>query len=142
MIHKGIFVNCTHSIKINMVDVRTLAQAFVNAATASVTNGSAFNLCDRSPVNLKDLVNFISRRLFHSNYPRIKTLPIPAFRLGEFVFAKMLKNDLWKARFQLISRSWYYDPQPAMRALAVSTKETIPNFSYMIDWYQNLLPGA
>ena len=137
MIHKGIFINCADSVKINMVDIRTLVQAFINAATTSVKNGSLYNLCDRSPVNLKDLVNFISQHLFHSNYPKIKTLPTFAFRAGEFMFDKILKNVLWKARFQLISRSWYYDPHPAMKALAIIPKETIPNFKYVIDWYKN-----
>ncbi len=137
MINKGIFINCADSVKINMVDIRTLVQAFINAATTSVKNGSAYNLCDRSPVDLKDLVKFISQQLFHSNYPKIKTLPTFAFRLGEFVFNKILKNELWKARFQLISRSWYYDPYPAMKALAIIPIETIPNFKYVIDWYKN-----
>lgn len=137
MINKGIFINCTDSVKINMVDIRTLVQAFINASTTSVNNGSAYNLCDRSPIYLKDLVNFISQHLFHSNYLKIKTLPTFAFRAGEFVFNKILKNELWKARFQLISRSWYYDPYPAMKALAIIPKETIPNFKYTIDWYKN-----
>jgi nucleoside-diphosphate-sugar epimerase len=136
MINKGIFINCAASVKINMVDIRTLAQTFINAATTSVKNGSAYNLCDQSPVDLKDLVNFISQHLFHSNYPKIKTLPTFVFRLGEFVFARILKNEIWKARFQLISRSWYYDPQPAMEALTITPKETIPNFKYVIDWYK------
>jgi nucleoside-diphosphate-sugar epimerase len=137
MVDRGIFLNCTASVKINMIDVRTLAQAFISAATTSLKNGSAYNLCDKSPVELKDLVNFISQELFHSNYPKIKTLPLFAFRTGEFMFDKILKNDLWKARFQLISRSWYYDPNPAMKALAIIPKETIPNFKYVIDWYKN-----
>ena len=136
MINKGIFINCAASVKINMVDIRTLAPAFINAATTSVKNGSAYNLCDRSPVDLKDLVNFISQHLFHSDYPKIKTFPTFAFRAGEFVFDKILKNELWKARFQLISRSWHYDPHPAMKALAIVPKETIPNFKYVIDWYK------
>lgn len=137
MIHKRIFIHCADSVKINMVDIRTLAQAFINAATMSVKNGSAYNLCDRSPVYLKDLVNFISQHLFQSNYPKIKTLPTFAFRAGEFVCDKMFHNDLWKARFQLISRSWHYDSYPVMKALAIIPKETIPNFKYVIDWYKN-----
>jgi nucleoside-diphosphate-sugar epimerase len=137
MIYKGKFINCAASVKINMVDIRSLAQAFINAATTYLKNGSAYNLCDRSPVDLKDLANFISQHLFHSNYPKIKTLPTFAFRAGEFVFDKILKNELWKARFQLISRSWYYDPCPAMKALAIIPKKTIPNFKYVIDWYKN-----
>jgi len=137
MVNKGIFLNCAAPVKINMVDIRTLSQAFINAATTSLKNGSAFNLCDRSPIDLKALVNFISQHLFHSRYPRLKTLPTFTFRMGEFLFDKILKNELWKARFQLVSRSWYYDPYPAMKALAIIPKETIPNFKYVIEWYKN-----
>jgi len=64
-------------------------------------------------------------------------LYIKGHSAGEFVFDKILKNELWKARFQLVSRSWYYDPNPAMKALAIIPKETIPNFKYVIDWYKN-----
>ena len=137
MINKGLFINCAASVKINMVDIRTLVQAFINAAANSMKNGSAYNVCDKSPVDLKDLVNFISQHLFHSNYPKIKTLPTLIFRAGEFVVDNILKNELWTARFQLISRSWYYDPHPAMQALTITPKETIPNFKYVIDWYKN-----
>ena len=51
-------------------------------ATAPVKNGSAYNLCDRKPIEL-------------------------------------------------------YDPQLAMKELAIIPKETIPNFQYVIDWYKN-----
>ncbi len=137
MVNKGIFLNCAASVKINMVDIHTLTQAFINAATLSVKNGSAYNVCDRTPVALKELVNFISQQLFHTNYPKVKTSPTFAFRFGEFVFDRILQNELWKTRFQLISKSWYYDPQPAMEELAIIPKETIPNFKYVIDWYKN-----
>ena len=137
MVNKGIFFNCTTPVKINMVDVQTLTQAFINAATYSVKNGSAYNLCDKTPVELKDLVNFIAQQLFQTNYSKMKTIPTSVFRLGEFVFDKILKNELWKTRFQLISKSWYYDPQPAAKELAITPKETIPNFKYVIDWYKN-----
>jgi hypothetical protein len=139
MINKKIFINAASSVNINMVDVRTLAQAFINAGAMDVENGSAFNICDRSPTVLKDLVNFIARHLIGSDYPKMMTLPTFAFRVGEFVSNRILKSEVWKTRFQLISRSWYYDPFPAMQALAIEAKETIPNFKYVIDWYKTLL---
>lgn len=136
LINKGIFFNCAGSVKINMIDINTLVQAFINAARLPVKHGAAYNICDKHPVELKALVNFISRELAQKNYPRIKTLPSVMFRAGEAFFDKIIKNDLWRARFQLISRSWYFDPKPAMKDLSVIPKETIPNFKYVIDWYK------
>jgi len=136
MVNKGIFLHCASPVKITMGDIQTLAEAFIHAAKYEVENGCAYNVCDRSPVELKELVNFISQQLLHKDYPKIKTLPTFFFRLGEFTFDKIVKNELWKARFQLISKSWYYDPQPAMKDLKIVPKETIPNFSYVIDWYK------
>ncbi|MCP4403863.1 MAG: hypothetical protein GY801_41975, partial [bacterium] len=101
-----------------------------------VKNGGAYNLCDLHPVNLKELVNFISQELFHDDYPKFKTLPTLAFRCGESLFKHLLHNELWTARFELISRNWYYDPQPAIKDLAVQSVETIPNFHVTIEWYK------
>lgn len=137
LVNKGMFLNCTSSVKVTMGDVQTLTEAFINAAKYEVENGSAYNICDKTPVELRQLVDFISQQLFQTNYPRIKTLPTFLFRLGEFIFDKIVQNELWKARFQLISNSWYYDPEPAARDLKIFPKETIPNFKYVIDWYKN-----
>ncbi|MCP4401474.1 MAG: NAD(P)-dependent oxidoreductase, partial [bacterium] len=82
MVKKGVFLNCVAPVKIHMVDIRILSQAFINAAERSVKNGGAYNLCDLHPVNLKELVNFISQELFHDDYPKFKTLPTLAFRCG------------------------------------------------------------
>ena len=137
MIDKGVFLNCASRAKINMVDVETLADAFLNSAMFSVKNGSAYNISDKNPVELKTLVDFISNKLHSKKYPRIKTLPTFLFTIAEFIFDKILKNELWKARFQLISKSWYYDPRPAIEDSKIKPKETIPNFNYVIDWYKN-----
>ena len=135
MVQKGVFLNCAAPVKIHMVDIRTLSQAFINAAARSVKNGTAYNLCDLQPVALKELVGFISQELFQTDYPKSKTLPTLAFRCGELFFKHLLRNELWTARFELISRSWYYDPQPAIEELGVQPGETIPNFRKTIEWY-------
>ena len=137
MVDKGVSLNCTDAVTIHMIDVRTLVQAFINAARISLESGSAFTVCDQTPVALRALVDTISQELFHADYPKIKVLPTFAFRIAEGVSDKILGSELWKARFQLISRSWYYDPRPAEKALAIRPKDTIPNFAYAIDWYKN-----
>ena len=137
MVEKGVFLNCAAPVKIHMVDMRTLSQAFINAAERSLRNGAAYNLCDHHPVVLKKLVNFISQELFQTEYSKFKTLPTLAFRCGEMLFQHLLHNELWTARFELISRSWYYDPQPAIHDLGIQPGETVPNFRVTIEWYKS-----
>ncbi|MFH2060964.1 MAG: NAD(P)-dependent oxidoreductase [Pseudomonadota bacterium] len=136
MVDKGIFLNSTSSVKINMVDVESLAQAFFNAAIYKVRNGSAFDICDNNPVNLKQIVDFINQNLKNKNYPWFKKLPPFMFKVGEYCSEKIFKSNAWKARFQLISRDWYYNPQQSKDELKIVPKETIPNFAYVIDWYK------
>jgi hypothetical protein len=76
--------------------------------------------------------------LFEQPYPKIKTLPTFAFRIGEFLSGTVLQNELWKARFQLISHSWFYNPEQAVKDLHITPKETLPNFRYVIDWYKEV----
>jgi nucleoside-diphosphate-sugar epimerase len=139
LVNTGRFLNCTVPIDIAMGDVRTLADAFFNAATYELKSGSAYNICDKAPVALRDLVDFISQNLFQKPYPRLKTLPAIAFRIGEYLAGNILHNELWKARFQLISRSWYYNPELAAHDLHITPKETLPNFKYVIDWYTSYM---
>lgn len=139
MVDRGIFLNCTSGVNINMIDVDTLVKAFLNASELDINSGSAYNISDKNPVEIKTLVDFISKELYKKSYSKIKILPTLLFRFGEFTFGKILKNEAWKARFQLISRSWYYDPQPAITGLKINPKETIPNFRYVIDWYKNVM---
>lgn len=139
LVNAGRFLNCTPPVEIAMGDVRMLADAFLNAATYELKNGVAYNICDRTPVALSHLVDFISQSLFQEPYPRLKTLPAIAFRIGEYVAGSILHNELWTARFQLISRSWYYNPELAAHDLHITPKETLPNFNYVIDWYRSYM---
>jgi nucleoside-diphosphate-sugar epimerase len=138
LVDQGLFLNCTSPVHITMGDVRILAQAFIQAAQCHVPSGTAYNICDRTPVALPELVDFIAQQLYQKAYPRIKTLPVALFRIGECIAGKIVRNELWKARFQLISQSWWYDPTPAIRDLQIVPQETIPNFSYVIDWYKTV----
>ena len=133
MVDKGIFFRCRNT-KIHLVDVNYLAEAFIKATTLDLKNGSAYNVVDKNPVEICDLINFISQKLKGKNYPKIKTLPQVAFKIGK-KFSQLLKNEVWKTRFELISEDWYYDSKTAENDLQITPKETIPNFEYVINWY-------
>lgn len=133
MVDKGIFFRCRNT-KIHLVDVNYLAEAFIKATTLDLKNGSVYNVVDKNPVEICDLINFISQKLKGKNYPKIKTLPQVAFKIGK-KFSQLLKNEVWKTRFELISEDWYYDSKTAENDLQITPKETIPNFEYVINWY-------
>jgi len=124
-------------VMIHLADVEMLCEAFVAAAERSLTPGSVCNVADFEPVELKSLVDFICLQLKDKTYPEWKRLPGLVFRLGEKI-ADLLNNDLWKARFELISRSWYYDVSSVGEDLGVVQPSTIPTFEKVITWYRSL----
>jgi len=73
--------------------------------------GLSLNVADRDPVQLNELVNFISRQVHGANYRGLFRFDRRFFRMGEWL-AKKMKNELWVSRFQLISRSWFYQVDP------------------------------
>jgi nucleoside-diphosphate-sugar epimerase len=135
LIDSGMFVRCSRDVDIHVGDVRVLAEAFMRAAEVDVPSGSAYIVTDRKPVHLRALVDSISQQLRGKPYPGWKRLPDIAFDLAAFTFDKLVKNDRWKTRFQLISRSWYYDVGPTQRDLKVNLADTLERFSYVVDWY-------
>jgi nucleoside-diphosphate-sugar epimerase len=124
-------------VKIHLADVDMLCDAFVAAAEKTLTPGLVYNVADLEPVELKSLVDFISLQLKDKTYPVWKRLPILVFRMGEMM-AAALKNELWKARFELISRSWHYDVRSVDEDLGVVQPSTIPTFKKVITWYRSL----
>jgi nucleoside-diphosphate-sugar epimerase len=135
LVDRGVFAHCRRDVEIHLGDVHVLAEAFVRAAEVKVPPGSAYVVADREPVRLRALVDSISHQLRGKPYPRWKTLPCTAFDLASFTFDKLVKSDLWKVRFQLISKSWYYDVEPTQRDLKVNLASTLERFGYVVDWY-------
>jgi nucleoside-diphosphate-sugar epimerase len=134
---KGLFFLPPTPVKIHLADVDMLCEAFVAAAEKSLTPGSVYNVADLDPVELKSLVDFVCLQLKDKKYPDWKRLPTLAFRAGEKM-AALLKNELWKARFELISRSWHYDVSSVGKDLGVVQGSTIPTFEKVITWYKSL----
>jgi nucleoside-diphosphate-sugar epimerase len=138
LIDSKMFIHCTRDVKIHLGDVQVLVEAFIRAAEVNVPSGSAYIVADREPVHLRALVDLINHHLKNQSYPQWKKLPGVAFDLASFTFDKLVKSDLWKARFQLISKSWYYDIGPTQRDLKITLADTLDRFSYVVDWYLNI----
>jgi len=135
LIDNGILILPTQPIQIHLVDVDTLCDAFLASAIRSIESGTVYNVLDANPVMLNDLVDFINFELKGRSYPRWKHIPKAFFRLAE-ITASLLHNPSWKARFELLSRSWYYDTDAIDTSLGVTQLATIPNFGKVVNWYK------
>jgi nucleoside-diphosphate-sugar epimerase len=136
LIDKGLFFLPYRHVCIHLTNATILAQAFMCAATLELLNGSAYIVADKEPVDLCLLADDIAESLGkRRGYYRI---PDFFFAIGEFLSGRVFKNELWKSRFQLISRSWYYDVRPMINDLGINPVETLRSFSTVIDWYKKI----
>lgn len=137
LVDQGVFLLSTQPVTVHLADVKLVCETFIAAARRRVAPGSVFNVADLEPVGLKELADFIHLELKGTTYPRWKRLPSLAFHAGERL-AMVLRNDLWKARFELISRSWFYSAERVRSELGVDQPSTIPTFIKVIAWYRSL----
>jgi nucleoside-diphosphate-sugar epimerase len=125
-----------HDVTIHLTNVHILAQAFQKLMEIDFLPGSAFNVADPKPVKLHDLADFISREIHNKRFSDRYIIKSKWFELGERI-SLSLKNELWTARFHLISKSWYYDVEEAYKILNLKKVSTIPDIKFVIDWYLN-----
>lgn len=134
MVHKKHFPVINKRIWIHLCNVITIANAFVWLLENDYKAGLALNVADREPVQLHKLVNFISRELRGSNYATLLKLDQQFFRWGEKL-ARMAKNELWTSRFELISRSWFYQVADTYELMKLPETFTIPDIQLTISDY-------
>ena len=135
MVDKGRFPIINKRIWIHLCHIDTITGAFLWLLKNGFPSGLALNVADREPVQLQDLSNFISRQLQGKNYCTLLKLDQIFFRWGE-ALAKLLKNELWVSRFQLISRSWFYYVADTYQMMGLPETFTIPAFQVTIDDYR------
>lgn len=116
---------------IHLCHIDTITAAFVWLLKNDVKPGLTLNVADRDPVQLHELVNFISRQVNGSNYKVLFRLDRRLFRCGEWLAGKV-KNELWVSRFQLISRSWFYQVSDTYELMRLPETYTIPGIQITI----------
>jgi nucleoside-diphosphate-sugar epimerase len=137
MVHKHQFPMINKRVWVHLCHIDALVQAFKWALETDFDSHLIWNVADREPVQLQALVNFISRQVHGKNYPRLFTVDRFFFDLGERV-SRALKNELFISRFELISKSWFYDVQDyyaQMEQLGHKPHFTIPDVQITIDDY-------
>ncbi len=137
MVHKHRFLLTNKRIWIHLCHIDALVRAFIWLLENPWKSGTTMNVADREPVQLQALVDFISRQLHGKNYPQYLHIDRHLFALGERI-ARLLKNELWIARFELISKSWFYDVHLFYSLMGDSDFKphfTIPEFKLVIEDY-------
>jgi nucleoside-diphosphate-sugar epimerase len=135
LIDKKLLVLPNKEIKIHLANVQLVTNTFLQLLNKSFNSGIVYNAADYLPTNLWELTDFISKELHGKSYPENRIIGEKPFRWGEKI-SKFLKNELWQSRFQLISRSWYYDVEPLYKNLNLEHFKTIPQFRSVINWYK------
>ncbi len=137
LVDKNLMFLPNNEVIIHFTNVELLAQAFTKLVEFNYKPGMQYIVADKNPVSLDELVNFISKELKDKPYSDKKSISKKFFERGERI-ARYFKNELWISRFELISKSWYYDVSKAYQELSLQPVSTIPNFKIVTNWYKQL----
>lgn len=136
MVANRFFPLSNKRVWIHLCHIETISTAIIQLLTTKADiSGKAYNVADQEPIQLKDLVNFISRQISNTNYPKLLTIDSHILALGESI-ARVLKNELLISRFELISHSWFYKVTEVYTDLELPMHYTIPAFKLVIDEYK------
>ncbi|GAB1365539.1 hypothetical protein MASR1M36_04100 [Candidatus Cloacimonadaceae bacterium] len=122
---------------IHLCNIEALVRAFSWLADNNWRSGLTLNVADREPIQLHALVDFISRQLHNRNYPAYLRFDRRFFSWGEKT-ARLMGNELWTSRFELISKSWFYDVSEYYQIMESEGHQphyTIPEFKLTIEDY-------
>lgn len=137
MVDKGYFPMINKRIWVHLCHIEALVNAFNWCVGNSFKSGLTLNVADRDPVELKELVDFISNQTRERDYPRYMSMNPGLFALGERL-SRALKNELFISRFELISKSWFYDVSDYYKLMTnkdTKIHNTIPDIQITIDDY-------
>ncbi len=135
LIEKKLLVFPNKPFRIHMTHIELITDAFVKALESECISGKQWIIADEVPVLFSNLVDFISNKIHHKDYPRNRRIEPFWFELGIKV-SRFFKNELWVSRFELISKNWFYDVKEANEDLHLKHFTTIPSFKTVIDWYK------
>ncbi len=137
LIDKRLLFLPDQDVIIHLANINVITQAFLRLIEINYQSGICYNVADSHPVELHKLADFINNELKGKPYTSKRNIDIKYFKKGEKI-AKFFKSELWIARFQLISRHWYYDVENSYIDLRLKEIDTIPNFKIVTDWYKDL----
>lgn len=137
LVDKKLMLLPNREVRIHLTNIRTLANAFNKLLEIDFSPGAAYIIADQQPVGLTELADFIGEQL--KDFPTAGSTKLPGFVFDSATaFFKMLKNELWVSRLQLISKSWYYNTESSVDELNLQLLPTIPEFKIVTDWYKEI----
>ncbi|MCD4795851.1 MAG: NAD(P)-dependent oxidoreductase [Candidatus Cloacimonetes bacterium] len=137
LVDKNLMHLSSKDVLMHLTNVELISNAILKLMETDFKSGVAYNIADKNPVKLRDLVCFINKELKGKSYSRKKIVPQELLLLGEKI-ARFLKNELWVNRFEFIAKDRYYDTIQAYKDLSLKPIETIPEFKVVINWYKSL----
>lgn len=135
LVDKKLLFLPNRKVMIHMTNINILSDVFFQAVQKEFISGQAYNVADSYPVSLQEIADFISNQLRQHPYLTNRKLPKELFQFCEN-FARSLKNELWTSRFELISKSWFYDVSNTYSDFSLPITKTIPEFKIVTDWYK------
>lgn len=136
LIAKKMFFLPSKPVMIHLTHFELLKEAFKKSIELEIDSGSEFIVADRKPILLSDLADFIHQELHQKPFPASHFISEKYFQMGINLSAKF-NSELWKSRFELISKSWFYQVDDAYQTFGLKNTETIPTFKSVIEWYKN-----
>ncbi|PKN73845.1 MAG: UDP-glucose 4-epimerase [Candidatus Cloacimonetes bacterium HGW-Cloacimonetes-3] len=137
MVKRRYFPMINKRVWIHLCHIDALVRVFIWLLDKPWKSGLTLIVADKEPIQLQALVDFISRQVHGKNYSTHLRFDRLFFSLGERI-ARFLKNELWISRFELISKSWFYNVHPyydRMETEGYSPHYTIPEFKITIEDY-------
>lgn len=110
-------------IKIHLLDVNSLAELISMMLITACPDQRVFIAADKKPVSVYELVNIIHQHYYQQKMPSLINIPNFIYNIASYVF-KLIKNEKWLTRIQLISQDWYYDIQETEKAFGFSPVNT------------------
>ncbi len=140
LVDKGLLFFPKKPFSIHMTHIDTISDAFVQSLSYQGPPGKAWIVADAKPAVFSELADFISQTLHCRDYPRSRRVASFWFGLGKRA-AKLIRNELWLSRFELISDNWFYDVSDTYRDFRLKPASAIPDMKNVIEWYQSLKSG-
>ncbi len=134
--HKMLFLP-QKDIRIHLTNIDNITEAFYKLTEKDDIPNKIYNIADRHPIILRELVDTISQKLTGKDYPRNRFINVKHFRNMETIALKLRLHNLVN-RIRLISYDWYYDCGEIYNDLFLRHAKTNSDFKSVIDWYKKV----
>ncbi|MDP8211335.1 MAG: NAD(P)-dependent oxidoreductase [Candidatus Stygibacter australis] len=137
MIDKNKILLPKQAPSIHLANVDLLVSAVQQLLQNDYQPGKIYNIADRNPVDLLTLADTISQELKGKDFDKRLIIPNWYFNTAARI-AGLLGNKAWASRFQLFSRSWYYNVEAAYEDLKLKNIETTTGIRSTVQWYKKI----